>query len=146
MEKKKKPDPIDANDPIKSLDHTARDKNLKDDLDMEVNTDNLLFNEEENSYEIDREPDDPDYRHPDPYDTAAENGADFDSDYDEANPTVGDEYDKELDLESDLGELGMHVDKGQIVELNPIDEELSQTPEDDRDDLDEEGYPRNDEK
>jgi hypothetical protein len=30
------------------------------------------------------------------------------------------------------------------VELDPIDEILSHTPEDDRDDLDEEGYPKND--
>ena len=53
------------------------------------------------------------------------------------------EYDKDLGLESNLDELGMHIDS-KIVELLPIDEELSKTLEDDRDDLDEEGYPKND--
>ena len=129
---------------IDGLDKTDRDGALKKDLNMEVNINNLAYNAEKNSYEMDVEGGDPDYQHPDPYDTSAENGADFNSDYDEANPTVGDEYDKDLDLEDDLDKLGMHVDKGKIVELSPMDEELSHTPEDDRDDLDEEGYPKND--
>ena len=38
----------------------------------------------------------------------------------------------------------MHIDSGKIVELSPTDEALARTPEDDRDDLDEEGYPKND--
>jgi hypothetical protein len=40
----------------------------------------------------------------------------------------------------------MHISDGKIVETNPIDEAISRTPEDDRDDLDEEGYPKNDKK
>jgi len=40
----------------------------------------------------------------------------------------------------------MHIDNGEITELDPLDEALSHTPEDDRDDLDEEGYPKNDRK
>jgi hypothetical protein len=40
--------------------------------------------------------------------------------------------------------LGMHIDNGEIVDLDPIDEVLGRTPEDRRDDLDEEGYPKND--
>jgi hypothetical protein len=125
-------------------DKTDRDEALKDDLNMEVNIDDLAYNEEKNSYELDVESEDPDYIHPDPYDTAVENGGDFDSDFDEANPTAVHEYDKDLSLETDLDQLGMHIDSGNIVELLPIDEELSRTPEDDRDDLDEEGYPKND--
>ena len=62
--------------------------------------------------------------------------------------TVGDEYRRANDVEVPdpaIDEFGMHIDSGKIVELDPIDEELSRTPEDDRDDLDEEGYPKNDE-
>ena len=125
-------------------DRTDRDQALKDDLNMEVNIDDLLYDEEKNSYELDVKSDDPDYIHPDPYDTAVDNGGDADSDFDEANPTAVHEYDKEVGLESNLDELGMHIDSGKIVELLPFDEELSKTPEDDRDDLDEEGYPKND--
>lgn len=125
-------------------DKTDRDQALKDDLNMEVNIDDLAYDEEKNSYELDVKSEDPDYIHPDPYDTAVENGGDADSDFDEANPTAVNEYDKNLSLETDLEELGMHVDNGNIVEVLPIDEQLSRTPEDDRDDLDEEGYPKND--
>ena len=125
-------------------DKTDRDQALKDDLNMEVNIDDLAYDEEKNSYELDVQSEDPEYIHLDPYDTAVENGGDADSDFDEANPTAVKEYDKDLSLETDLDELGMHVDNGNIVEVLPIDEELSRTPEDDRDDLDEEGYPKND--
>ncbi len=125
-------------------DKTDRDQALKDQLNMEVNIDDLAYDEEKNSYELDVKSEDPEYIHHDPYDTAVENGGDADSDFDEANPTAVKEYDKDLSLETDLGELGMHVDNGNIVEVLPIDEELSRTPEDDRDDLDEEGYPKND--
>ncbi len=125
-------------------DKTDRDQALKDDLNMEVNIDDLAFDEEKNSYELDVQSEDPEYVHFDPYDTAVENGGDADSDFDEANPTAVKEYDKDLSLETDLDELGMHVDNGNIVEVLPIDEELSRTAEDDRDDLDEEGYPKND--
>ncbi len=125
-------------------DKTDRDQSLKDDLNMEVNIDDLSYDEEKNSYELDVKSEDSEYIHLDPYDTAVENGGDADSDFDEANPTAVREYDKDLSLESDLDELGMHVDNGNIVEVLPIDEELSRTAEDDRDDLDEEGYPKND--
>ena len=127
-------------------DRTDRDQALKDHLNMEVNIDDLSYDEDKNSYELDVKSDDSEYIHPDPYDTAVENGGDADSDFDEANPTAVNEYDKDLGLESSLDELGMHIDNGNIVQVLPIDEELSKTPEDDRDDLDEEGYPKNDRK
>ena len=125
-------------------DKTDRDQFLKDHLNMEVDVDDLAFDKDKNSYELDVKGDDPEYVHPDPYDTAVENGGDADSDFDEANPTAVDEYDKNASLESGLDNLGMHIDNGKIVDLLPIDEELSKTPEDDRTDLDEEGYPKND--
>ena len=122
-----------------------RDKTLKEELGEVTDFDNLAYNKEENSFEYDVKGNDGDYDHPDPYDTAVKNGGDADSDYDSANPTAVDEYETKEELEEEsLDDLGMHVDHGKIVELNPVDEELAKTPEDDRDDLDEEGYPKND--
>lgn len=125
-------------------DNTDRDRTLKDSLGATVDQNDLLFNTETNSFELDVPSTDPDYDHPDPYDTAAANGEDFDSDWDEANPVIGNEYDKDVSLENTVDTLGMHIDSGKIVELDPIDEELAKTEEDERDDLDEEGYPKND--
>jgi hypothetical protein len=105
----------------------------------------LNYDEDINSYELDVKGDNPDYDHPDPYDTTVKNGEDFNSTYDEANQydTKG-EYDANRSIETDAEILGMHIDSGKIVELDPRDAALAHTPEDDRDDLDEEGYPIND--
>lgn len=106
---------------------------------------NLKFNEKTNSYELDVSPvDDEDYDHPDSYDTDAKNGADMNSDYDEANPYVGGlEYDKKACLENEMDNLGMHKISESDFLLTPQDKLLSQTPEDFRDDLDPDGYPKN---
>lgn len=107
----------------------------------------LKFNEELDSYELDRESEDPEYQHEDPYDSAAPEGEDDNSDWDEANPLVGDEYDENKSLETDAESLGMHIDSSQhMTNLSKKDGELAQTPEDNRDDLDAEGYPVNDRK
>lgn len=121
-----------------------KNKAASNDLKEEGNSHDLSYNKSEGSFEFDVNPEDGEYNHPDPYNTAVKNGGDADSDYDTANPTAVDEYDKDANEESDLEDLGMHIDNGKIVELSAIDEELSHTPEDDRDDLDEEGYPKND--
>lgn len=129
------------------LNHTNedRDRTLKDELGETINKENLKYNPDSQSYELDVNSDDPDYDHPDPYDTAAPNGEDDNSTWDEANPyDARDEYDPNRSLETDADKLGMHIDNGRIVEVDPVDEALSHTPEDDRDDLDEEGYPKND--
>jgi len=124
-----------------------RDRTLKDDLGETIDQTQLKYNADENSFEYDVKSDDPDYDHPDPYKTSVKNGADMNSTYDEANPfDAVDEYIPNESLEDDVDLLGMHVDDGAIVELDPIDEVLSRTPEDNRDDLDEEGYPKNDRK
>lgn len=122
-----------------------RDKKMKEDLGEESEAEDLNYDAEQDSYEINIASKDPDYDPPALFDSAAPNGSDFDSSYDEANPydTKG-EYDKNRSLETDADSLGMHIDDGQITELDPVDELLSRTPEDDRDDLDEEGYPKND--
>ncbi|MFD2147796.1 hypothetical protein [Mucilaginibacter antarcticus] len=109
-----------------------------------IDNEELTFNTEANSFELDVKSDDPDYDHPDPYNTAPIVGDDFDSSYDEANPTAVDEYIGNESLETDVSQLGMHIDNGQILSVNAVDESLAHTPEDDRDDLDEEGYPKND--
>jgi hypothetical protein len=132
------------NDPFNNEDDD-RDKTLKDELGETIDKNQLKYNEETNSYEYDVNSDNPDYDHPDPYNTAAKNGDDFNSTYDEANPyDTADEYIPNESLEDDVDLLGMHVDNGEIVNVDPIDEDLGHTPEDDRDDLDEEGYPKND--
>jgi hypothetical protein len=134
-------------DPVFDDDSVDRDRTLKDELGETIDKEQLKFNVEDNSYEIDVKSDDPDYDHPDPYQTSAKNGEDMNSTYDEANPyDTADEYIPNESLETDVDKLGMHISDGEIVEVDPIDELLSHTPEDDRDDLDEEGYPKNDRK
>jgi hypothetical protein len=122
-----------------------RDKYLKDSLAEESDASDLAFNADENSFELDVESDDPDYDHPDPYHTAAKNGEDMNSTYDEANPyDAADEYIPNESLETDVDSLGMHIGGNESVEVDPVDDILSRTPEDNRPDLDEEGYPKND--
>src|SRR5690606_34353232 len=115
------------------------------------NIENLRYNEREDSFEYDSDPDTKDYpneereyQQEDPYDTTAPQGEDDNSDWDEANQYVGDEYDPDKSLETDVEELGMHIDNGRITRLSKEDEKLAETPEDERDDLDEEGYPKRD--
>ena len=125
-----------------------RDKSLKKSLGEESDAEDLNYNADDDSFEYDVESDDPDYDHPTPYNTSVKNGADMDSTYDEANPyDAVDEYIPNESLETDVDRLGMHIDNGgKIVDVDPIDDVLSRTPEDNRDDLDEEGYPKNDRK
>ena len=107
---------------------------------------NLSYDKDKNSFEFDVKGDEKDYDHPLPYDTSAPNGEDSVSTYDEANPYVGSEYDDEEQVEENLESAAMRIDTEENLELDPEDELLSRTPEDDRDDLDEEGYPINDNK
>lgn len=125
----------------------SNDKIHASDLGETKDFNELSFDKAKNSYELDVKGKDTDYDHPLPYETTAANGGDDKSAYDEANPYIGDEYaSKEEQKESDMEDLGIYVNKGSIVSLNPEDELLARTPEDDRDDLDEEGYPLNDSK
>ena len=126
-------------------DSEDRDRTLKDDLGETIDSEDLAFDDDENSFEYDVKSDDPDYDHPDPYNTSAKNGEDMNSTYDEANPyDAVDEYIPNESLETDVDKLGMHIDDGEITELDAVDKALAHTPEDDRTDLDEEGYPKND--
>src|ERR1700761_1764133 len=135
------------NDPLPEDDSVDRDRTLKDELGETIDEEQLKYNADSNSYEYDVNSDDPDYDHPDPYNTSAKNGEDFNSTYDEANPyDTSDEYIPNESLETDVAQLGMHIWDEKGIETSPIDEALSRTPEDDRNDLDEEGYPKNDRK
>jgi len=106
---------------------------------------NLAFNEELDSYEMDVDDEDPDYDHPANYDTISEGAIDDDSTYDDSNPFVGDEYANRDELkEEDLNNANMRVENIQHERLSPLDKKLAENEEDLRDDLDEEGYPKND--
>lgn len=125
------------NEERETIENTAlSDTNDKEDL---------KYDADDDSFEYDVASDDPDYQHEDPYNTSVKNGEDMNSTYDEANPyDAGEEYIPNESLETDVDKLGMHIDSGRIVELDAADKKLSHTPEDDRADLDEEGYPKND--
>ncbi|WP_312187498.1 hypothetical protein [Sphingobacterium sp.] len=106
---------------------------------------NLAFNEELDSYEMDVDDEDPDYDHPANYDTISEGAIDDDSTYDDSNPFVGDEYANRDELkEEDLNNANMRIENIQHESLSPLDKKLAENEEDLRDDLDEEGYPKND--
>jgi hypothetical protein len=122
-----------------------RDRTLKDELGETIDKEDLKYNAEDDSFEYDVKSDDPDYQHADPYNTSVKNGEDMNSTYDEANPyDAGEEYIPNESLETDVDKLGMHIGGEEVVELDAADKALSHTPEDDRTDLDEEGYPKND--
>lgn len=122
----------------------ANDKLHNSDLGEVKDFDNLAYNKDSNTFEYDVKGEESDYDHPLPYETGGANGTDFNSDYDEANEFIGDEYARTPVEDPALNDLGMSVDNGAIVELDPEDELLAKTPEDERPDLDEEGYPIND--
>jgi len=129
-----------------NAENRANDKLHPMDLGETKDFNNLSYDKDKNSFEFDVKGDEKDYDHPLPYDTSAPNGEDSVSTYDEANPYVGSEYDDEEQVEENLESAAMRIDTEENLELDPEDELLSRTPEDDRDDLDEEGYPVNDNK
>ncbi|TKC05558.1 hypothetical protein FA048_17700 [Pedobacter polaris] len=124
----------------------SNDKLHPSDLGETKDFNDLSFDEVKQSYELDVKGDEKDYDHPMPYETVAAGSVDDNSTFDEANPYVGDEYATDVEKVNDkLEELGMHIDnRGESVLLSPEDELLARTEEDFRDDLDEEGYPKND--
>ncbi len=132
MDNKKKPPvvPLDVADTDETREPTGED---------------LRYNESEDSFELDPETADKEYRHPQPYNTAAPEGEDDNSSYDEENPYTPNEYrDNESEMKGELEELDATVTGKQLTQLNEVDEQLANTPEDSRGDLDAEGYPRRD--
>lgn len=121
-----------------------KDKLHPTDLGETKDFENLSYDKNKNSFEFDVKGEEKDYDHPLPYDTSAPNGEDSISTYDEANPYNGSEYNDKEQIGENLEEAGMHIDNGESVSLTPEDELLGRTKEDERTDLDEEGYPLND--
>jgi len=123
----------------------ADDKLHASDLGETKDFNELSYDKDKNSFEFDVKGEEKDYDHPLPYDTSAPNGEDSISTYDEANPYVGNEYDEDGQVGEQIDGNGMHIDDtGESVLVDPADKLLAQTEEDFRDDLDEEGYPKND--
>jgi len=136
---------IDKFKPAIDDENLENDENINNESSSQDEPQNLNYNGDLDSFELDVKSDDPDYDHPDPYNTGVKDGGDAISTYDESNPLATDEYIANEDLEDDVDALGMHVDKtGESISVDAVDRALSHTPEDDRDDLDEEGYPKND--
>ena len=105
----------------------------------------LRYNESEDSFELDPETADKEYHHPQPYDTAAPEGEDDNSTYDEENPYTPNEYrDKEGEVKAELEELDTTTTDEELTQLDEVDERLANTAEDHRGDLDAEGSPRRD--
>jgi len=122
----------------------SKDKLHPMDLGETTDFDNLSYDKDRNSFEFDVKGEEKDYDHPLPYDTSASNGEDSISTYDEANPYVGSEYNEEKQVDENMESSAMRIEDEENLELDPEDELLARTPEDYRDDLDEEGYPVND--
>lgn len=111
---------------------------------IEATGETLKFNEEQDSFELDVDVEDTDYDHPLPYETATTEAQEDGQIYDEANPYAQNEYQqKGQELDGELQELD-DVVTSDDVQLDPVDEALSQQPEDLDDNLDEEGYPKKD--
>lgn len=113
----------------------------KTDETREPTGEDLRFNEEANSFELDAETADSEYQHPNPYDTAAVNGEDATSMYDEANPFAADEY---RGKPNELEELDGEVGNDKIVQLGKSDDQLIGKSEDSKLGVDDEGYPARD--
>ena len=129
----------------KKTEDLSRDRmgNLNGDNEQLAN--NLHYEDDQDSFNLDVDSETKDYIHPSGYDTAAKGGEDMDSDWDEANLYVGDEYDSRNEsIENELDESDLHIRDKNALKTNLLDKKLSQTPEDMRPDLDEEGYPIND--
>ncbi|PRD46864.1 hypothetical protein [Sphingobacterium haloxyli] len=108
---------------------------------QEPTGEDLEFNEAEDSFELDPETGDNAYDHPLPYDTAAPQGEDNNSTYDEENPYTQNEYqDKKEPLEGEIDNFDdVLVDDS--VQLDEMDEDLSVQPAQQDPDVEDDGYP-----
>lgn len=105
----------------------------------------LKFNEEKDSFELEAETEDAEYQHPEPYDTAAPRGEDNNSTYDEENPYTADEYrDKKGQATHELEGLDTVIADEKLAGLDDVDERIADTGKGDAADLDDEGYPLRD--
>jgi hypothetical protein len=122
--------------------NAAKDKLHASNLGKVKDINELSYDKESNSYELDFKGDEHRYDHPLPYNTAAPNGEDSLSSYDDANPFLEGDASLQSQLDEQYSENGMRIisDEDELLS-SPEDKMLSRTAEDTRDDLDEEGYP-----
>lgn len=129
----------DQKKPILNLDTQEGEKKVN-----EPTGENLKYNAEADSFELDSETGEGDYQHPSPYDTSAQAGEDDNSTYDEQNPYTQNEYQDKNSLIEDQLE---RTETDQVVEsfeLDDRDEELTNLEEAKDPSVDEEGYPKKD--
>lgn len=130
----------DQKKPILNLDIEGDEKKVN-----EPTGEDLKYNAETDSFELDPETGEGDYQHPSPYDTSAPAGEDDNSSYDEQNPYTQSEYqDKNNKIEDQLerSETDRVVES---FELEDRDEKLTISEDTARDPSeDEEGYPKKD--
>ncbi|NQD72064.1 hypothetical protein HP439_15165 [Sphingobacterium shayense] len=110
----------------------------------ETTGEDLKYNAQEDSFELDPETEDEEYQHPLPYDTSAPSGEDDNSSYDEENIYTRNEYqDKMTILDEQLEES--ETDRVlESYELEDRDEQLTNQEENKSPEEDEEGYPKRD--
>lgn len=110
----------------------------------ETTGEDLKYNAQEDSFELDPETEDEEYQHPLPYDTSAPSGEDDNSSYDEENIYTRNEYqDKMTILDEQLEES--ETDRVlESYELEDRDEQLTNQEEKKSPEEDEEGYPKRD--
>ena len=110
----------------------------------ETTGEDLKYNAQEDSFELDPETEDEEYQHPLPYDTSAPSGEDDNSSYDEENIYTRNEYqDKMTILDGQLEES--ETDRVlESFELEDRDEQLTNQKENKSPEEDEEGYPKRD--
>lgn len=138
--------PEETDRTLKRSDHSDAEESAVSEPTGSETGEDLRFNPEKGSFEFDTEtPDPPDatYQHPDPYDTAVAGALDHLSTYDEANKFTPNEYQDESESIADhLETIDESEARDRFIDLSDEDEKLAETPEDARDDLDEEGYPQ----
>lgn len=106
-------DPAENNDELIPMD------DAEDVDDSQITGEDLKYNAEDDTFELDPETEDQDYQHPLPYDTTAPSGEDDNSSYDEENPYTPHEY---RDMHSEL--------TGKLQELDTIKDSLDELPDD----------------
>lgn len=109
----------------------------------ETTGEDLKYNAQDDSFELDPETENEEYRHPLPYNTSAPAGEDDNSTYDEEN-VYDDEYDKKT---SRLDDQLAQAEADRVLtadEIKTRDEKITNRDEAKAPDQDEEGYPKKD--
>lgn len=110
----------------------------------ETTGEDLKYNAQEDSFELDPETEDEEYQHPLPYDTSAPSGEDDNSSYDEENIYTRNEYEDKMTILDEQLEESETDRVLESYELEDRDEQLTNQEENKSPEEDEEGYPKRD--